>query len=335
MKIRLISDLHIDINSNYPLDLHRDGANDVYTLIAGDICGSPTMAVEWVKRNIHQGAIVSGNHDVYDTTMPIEEVKEFFHKEFPESGNITFFDNDVGVVSKEIADGILLVADVMYTDYMLPIPWRNPRGDQSRNMMLADPYKQRSGGMNDFNYGKCKKKYVGENDKRSSKIFRDDVWRLVPQWYLDHHERAFAKITEVIESNKDKQVILMAHHGLSPRCIDDNYHEYDTLDASYVSDKEDWIKTHNNVKCIVSGHIHCRKKFNVGECLYVMNALGYCDRHLKQYNKDTKKWENWTPNCFIDTDNWSVEWNDVENKEWEETKKKSDEKFMRLAPFFM
>lgn len=75
MKIRLISDLHIDINSNYPLDLHRDGANDVYTLIAGDICGSPAMAVEWVKKNVHQGALISGNHDVYDTTMPIEEVK--------------------------------------------------------------------------------------------------------------------------------------------------------------------------------------------------------------------------------------------------------------------
>ena len=39
MKIRLISDLHIDINDKYPLDLHQDGANDVFTLIAGDVSG--------------------------------------------------------------------------------------------------------------------------------------------------------------------------------------------------------------------------------------------------------------------------------------------------------
>lgn len=334
MKIRLISDLHIDINRNYPLDLHKDGANDMYTIVAGDISGLPTMSIEWVKKNIHQGALVSGNHDVYDVDDPIEEVKEQFHKAFPVNSAITYFDNDVGVISKEIANGILLVADVMYTDYALKIPWTNTTGNPARNMMLADPCMNRRGGMNDFHYGRCKTKYVGANDYKSKKILREDVWRLVPQWYLDHHNRAFTAITEVIESNKDKQILLVSHHGMSPKCLDENYSDFDELAASYTSDKEDWIKAHPNIKCIVSGHIHCRKQFKVGDCLYAMNALGYCDRHLKQYNKETGQWENWTPNCFIDTDNWTVKWQHVENKEWEETKKKADEKFMQFARFF-
>ena len=333
MKIRLISDLHIDINHNYPLDLHKDGANDVFTLVAGDVSGSPSFAAEWLKKNIHQGAFVSGNHDVYNTAMTIEEVKDFFHKEFPENGNIVYFDNDVGVVSKEIVDGILLVADVMYTDYALKIGWMNASGNINRNMQLADPCKNRHGGMNDFNYGTCKKMYVGSNDFRPKKITRDDAWRLVPEWYLEHHEKAFKKITEVVERNKDKQIILMTHHGMSPTCLDSNYSDDGMTDASYTSDKDAWVKAHPNIKCIVSGHIHCRKSFKVGDCLYVMNALGYCDKNFIQYNSETKQCESWTPNCFIDTDTWTVEWQPWKNEDWEKQKKLDDEKFMKIAPF--
>ncbi len=335
MKIRLISDLHTDLNRNYPLDLHKYGANDIYTLIAGDVCGSPHGIIDWLKSNVHCGAFVSGNHDVYDSSMPIEKIKDLLHSNFPLNGNITYFDYDVGVVSKEIADGILLVADVMYTDYKLPIPWRNANGDVNRNMWLADSALHRNGGMNDFIYGRCLKRYDGRNDYSPKSKDGLSSWRLVPQWYLEHHTNAFNCITSVIEANKDKQIILMTHHALSPQCLDDNYRDDDALDASYASNKEDWIKSHPNIKCIVSGHIHCRKKFYVGSCLYVMNALGYCNRHLNQYNKETGKWESWTPNCFIDTDNWSVEWQAVENKEWEEQKKKEDEKFRQLAAFFM
>lgn len=334
MKIRLISDLHIDINQKYPLDLHRNSSNDVFTLVAGDICGSPTKAIDWIKRNMHQGAFISGNHDVYDIDMTIEEIKEFFHKEFPENSNITYFDSDVDVISKEIDDNILLVADVLYTDYMLPISWRNANGNQEVNMRIADPYQNRNGGMNDFNYGTCKTKFKGLNDFKTNKISKDNAYRLVPQWYLAHHERAFSKMTDVIEKNFDKQIIVMTHHGLSPQCLDENYTNDDSgLDASYASDKEDWIKAHPNIKCIVSGHIHCRKQFKVGDCLYVMNALGYCNQHLMQHSKETEKLEMWTPDCFIDTDSWTVSWNYKENKEWIAQKKKDDERFMRLAPF--
>ena len=336
MKIRLISDLHIDINAKYPLDLHENGANDAFTLVAGDISGCPRLASEWLKKNIHYGAFVSGNHDVYSTPAPIENIKDFFHKEFPLNGNITYFDNDIGVISKEIANNVLLVADVMYTDYALPIEWYNAKGNVERNMQLADPYMNRHGGMNDFNYGHCKKNYPRWNDLHPSNTIRDDVWRLCPPWYKEHHDKAFKAITDVIESNIDKQILLMTHHALSPQCLDKNYDsDNGMMNASYASDKEEWIKAHPNLRCIVSGHIHCRKQFKVGNCLYVMNALGYCDRHLAQYDDKAKEWKSWTPNCFIDTDLWTVVWEDYENEAWKEQKKYDDDKFMRLAPFFM
>ena len=316
MKIRILSDIHQDINYKYPLDLNVNGENDVFTIAAGDVGGSLDEIIKWIKNNIKHGAFISGNHDVYDSDDAIENIKQNLSKEFPLDADITYFDNDVGIIAKNITNDIMIVADVMYTDYLLPIPYRN-NGDPKSNMRLADPFCNRRGGMNDFVYGRCKKDY-GD----MCKVKEDNLFRLIPQYYLDHHNQAFNAITDVIEANKDKQIILVTHHGLSPQCLDDNY-SHDDLDASYASNKEKWILAHPNIKLIVSGHVHCRKTFMVGNTRYVMNALGYCSRHLKQYSHETKQYEYWTPNCFVDTDDWSVKWMPSTNSQWHETYEKS------------
>ena len=329
MKIRLISDLHIDINEKYPLDLHADDAGDVFTVVAGDVSGCPKLTVEWVKKNLRQGAFICGNHDVYDSSMPIEDVKALYHREFPLNSSTTFFDSEVGVISKEIGENVLLVADVMYTDYKLPVEWANPHGDQRRNMALADPAMNRHGGLNDFNYGRCRRVL---DDANSSRKTREGTWRLVPQYYLEHHERAFHEVTEVVESNPSKDIVLVTHMGLSPQCLDCNY-ERGEIAASYASDKEGWLKSHPNIKCVLSGHVHCRKKFMVGSTLYVMNALGYCSRHLKQLSRETGELECWTPDCFLDTETWEVKWKYKDNPAWDAQKSKDDEVLKRLGQF--
>lgn len=329
MKIRLISDLHIDINSAYKLDFKAEKLNDMFTLVAGDICGNPEHAAKWMKDNIRQGAFVSGNHDVYDTDMPIEDVKSYFAKEFPLASDVTYFDNDAGVIAKDIGKNVMLVADVMYTDYKYPESLCNPDGDVHHNMMLADPWRNRRNGMNDFNYGRCKKIWPGLNDGTYA-----EKGRLVPEWCLEHHEKAFKAITDAIESNASKDVILMTHHCLSPKCIDDE-HDGCSVIASYVSDKEDWVKAHPNIKCICSGHIHARKMFHVGDALYVMNSLGYCRNHYMQWSSTAKVYEPWTPDCIIDTETWTAEFKPHEMHGWKETYDKHVERMKQAAAWFM
>ena len=329
MKIRLVSDLHLDINHEYHLDFKDEGLDDMFTVVAGDICGSPETAAQWLKKNITHGAFVSGNHDVYDTSMPIEDVKAFFAKEFPLSSSITYFDNEVGVMSKDIGNNVLLVADVMYTDYKFNAGFRNPDGDVKRNIMLADPWRSGRGGMNDFNYGTCKKTWAGVNDDKSIK-----TGRLVPEYYLDHHENAFKAMTEIIEKNPSKDIIVVTHHCLSPKCIDYE-HENCSFVASYVSDKESWIMLHPNIKCICSGHIHARKNFKVGNAMYVMNSLGYCTEHLKQWSDESNSYVCWTPDCIIDTSSWTAEFIPHEMKGWMSKYDMHSERLKQLMPFFM
>lgn len=328
MKIRLISDLHIDINRNFPLKFD-DEQKKMFTLVAGDVSGVPDMSIAWMKENIKRGAFISGNHDVYEAYDTIEDVKQKFHDAFPATADVTYFDDEVGVISKDIGENVLLVADVMYTDYLLPIKFVNPNGTRKLNIELADPRRGCRGGMNDFNYGECKKHYDGINGKtRQDK----DIYRLVPEYYLEHHENAMKHITEVIESNAGKNVILMTHHCMSPRCLDDNY-SHDNINASYASDKEEWIKQHPNIKCVVSGHIHCRKSFKINDTLYVMNALGYCADHLRQWHDG--EYVSWTPECIIDTDSWTVEWKPHVNEAWEKEHDAALKKFKELMPFFL
>ena len=330
MKIRLISDLHLDINHSYALDMHKIGNDDIFTLIAGDISGSPDGAIKWLKANIKHGAFVSGNHDVYDSDLVIEDIKKLFAKEFPINADVSYFDNEVGVISKEISENVLLVADVMYTDYALPSGYRNPTGDVNKNICLADPWRSGfRGGMNDFNYGICNKVFSKLNGSTCQR-----PKRLVPEYYLEHHIKAFEAITKTIEDNPTKEIILMTHHCLSPQCIDDAYN-HDDLNASYVSNKEDWIIAHPNIKCICSGHIHARKSFKVGNALYVMNALGYCSEHFKEWSNDANEYVSWTPDCFIDTSNWTVEFKPHEIPDWESKYKIAQEKYKKILPFLM
>ena len=333
MKIRILSDLHLDINKDYNLDLHKNGANDVFTLIAGDICGDPRKTIEWIKKNVHQGGFCCGNHLVYnDRKMAIEDLKNELHEAFPLNSNITFFDNDVGVISKEIDDGILLVSDVLYTDYKLKINGFNERGSTRVNMMAAEP-KFSGSYMNDFVWGYTKKKMY-KKEPWSKDYEPENLWHLRTKYYKNHFDKAFKKITEIIETNQDKQIILMSHHCLSENCISDEF-THDSLNGSYVSPKDKWIMDHPNIKLVISGHVHFRTSFNVGNTLYVLNPLGYCRDTYKQYNQKTDKWDVWTPNCFVDTDTWKLTYEDWDHKEWDDTYDEYNKKFLKYSRAFI
>ena len=340
MKIRLISDLHIDVNEGYDVKLDD---NDVYTLIAGDICGTVDDTIKWLGSNVRRGAFCAGNHIVYDpeaphaeVKTPIEDLKAKLHKKFPLDGDITFFDEEVGVIQKEICPNVLLVADVMYTDYKLRIKDINPKGDVQKNMQMAEP-KWGHSYLNDFVFGYTRQEmYKKESwdDGTSRYGTPKGIWHLRPKYYLDHHIRAWKKVVEIVESNPDKSIILMTHHCLSKKCISSDYTN-DTLNASYVSNKEAWIRKHPNIKLILSGHVHHRAHFNVGSTLYVLNPLGYCRDTMTQLNEKTGEYEMWTPNCFVDTDTWELTYEPYSNKKWEELHSAYIDKMAQLAGFFI
>ena len=318
MKIRLISDLHIDINRKYNVTLPDD---DVYTLIAGDIGGDYKDNAKWLRNNIRKGAFISGNHDAYtpDNT-PLDDVKKFYHEEFPLDGDITYFDSDVGVITKKLDNKTILVADVLYTDYKYrALEYMKDMSISEvvkANMRMASP-KMSGCYMNDFMFLTRNGKY----NKSSYDRIGDGLFYLTPENYREHFDKAFKEITSVVEENSDKNIILMTHHCLSPKAISSEYSR-DSLNASYVSNKENWIRKHSNIKLILSGHVHGQKIFNVGMTKYVLNPLGYL-REVQNVtiDKKTNKTVYWSPDTFIDTKTWEITTEKYINEEWNRIQK--------------
>ena len=322
MLIRIISDLHLDINWEYPLVLE---SNCDYNLIAGDLGGDRFRAEKWLKDNINKGAFISGNHDCYvaDNTT-LQDVKKFYHEKFPVESDISYLDSDVGSITKELADGTLLVADVLYADYTFRPDMtysKYPIGKMvEMNMFSARP-KMSGSYMNDF-------MFFARNGK-------DGPEHLKPEDYLEHFNRTFAEITRIVEENPNRNIILMTHHCLSRRCPSQKYLPK-TLYASYVTDKTAWIGKHPNIKVVISGHLHERKVFNVGKAKYIMNPLGYCENcHHKHMNTKTGEEVWWTPDFFLDTEKWKVVSEPWTNDEWRRQEELDHKKFMGYAQFFV
>jgi len=273
MKIRVLSDLHVDVNDLYPkgksLQL-KD--NDVFTIVAGDTAGSPEIAIDWIQKNVQKGLVISGNHIVYSgDKRPIQDLKQKMAQAFPKEAPITYLDQMTGVISKEI-DGILFVGTTLYTDYAL-----SPNILVESAMRYAD---SRSHGMNDFRLGYTK----AQNEIRP--IIPPDYRR----WFIESKK----EMTRIIEANPNKEVVVVTHHCPSGKCCTN---DWGLLNPSYASNLEDFIEEHPNIKLWISGHIHQRKNFKIGNCLVLMNPRGY--------EFELEAW-NFNPNTFIETKDWSI-----------------------------
>lgn len=79
MKIRILSDLHLDINQKIPFLLED---KEIFTVLCGDISGNPEQTIEWINQNIKQGVFVEGNHIGYDSQHSIQYIENLLSAEY-------------------------------------------------------------------------------------------------------------------------------------------------------------------------------------------------------------------------------------------------------------
>lgn len=335
MRIRVISDLHVDVNRNFPFSFKDEEKDNTFTLIAGDVSGNVKLTSEWVKQNIKHGILVAGNHDptYNDLGWTIQTQKEYLHNEFPETGDITFLDEQVGVMSKEIpGTNILVIGSTLYTDY------KYASDSMIRRLETENKYRKQNGeqeigieelnmgyairGLNDFKWGHV----PDEFDDRGL-----EQRPLRPMDLLKWHNVTFAKIKELVELNENKDVIILTHHCPSPIFISSRYVD-GNMNASYVSELEDFIIEHRNIKAWCCGHVHNVNSFEIYDVdgknkhLMVCNPRGY-EGHFES--------DKWNPNTFIDTDSWKVVVEPYSNPKLEQKRKEAKDEFMKYAQFLM
>lgn len=327
VKCRIISDLHYTAGINGPYSGHTYLTSPFYeqyyqelqkeknciTLIAGDIAAGINKHDEFLQCffNQQQVIFIDGNHLCYEYTKDnkhpiLSKLKKELKKQFPKEHMFWhYLENDWMWIDYP---NVAIIGSTFYTDYMYcdltleefndklkawdawsilyGLPSKcEPITKLTKQTIRNETMAEAGSRMNDFKWGK-----------------ENNMFYLSPEYYLKLHKKAKKEVKrchdEILSVNPNAKIILMTHHGLSPKMISPKYKK-GLLNASYVSDLENWIdKKLPNVKLVISGHVHNRCDFIFGKrnIRYIVNPCGYIP-----YNED-KNDPKFNPNLFVETD---------------------------------
>lgn len=300
MKVRILSDLHLDVNEAYPFEL-KD--KDTFTILCGDVSGDPKITCDWIANNVKNGVFVAGNHLVYNQRgLSIEELRREMMDS--DTGNVQYLDCTVEGCPcvKQLDENLLVVGSTMYTDFSLPVGL----GMHSKEEEIYVNKSASHARMNDYRWGRTAR------------------GRMIPDDYIPWYNEFFAVLKKTVEENKDKDIIVATHYCPSPKCISPEYVDSD-INASYVVPLDDFIVSHPNIKCWACGHVHHQDSFKIGNCVVVMNPRGYV-AHLEDSDFDSRLW--------IDTKTWKLHKHKKTPKEAAEYERRCKD-FMRCSAWFL
>ena len=250
MKIRVVSDLHIDVNAGYPFKL-KD--KNTFTIICGDTSAYFDKTSKWLRQNIKQGIFIAGNHMSYnESNHSIEYFHEQYKRHYPLDAHLSFLENQYKII-----DDIVFVGGTLWTDYQL-------FGKNSQDMYMWYATKI----MNDFRY--CKTNTTGNVEKERVVVLQ----KITPEYCIDIFNKTVAFIDNICKQFPDKKIVVITHHAPSIQSVPkDLVNEEST--PCFASNLEDFILNHPNIKLWCSGHIHTFSDYYIGDCRVVCNPRGY------------------------------------------------------------
>lgn len=277
MRFRILSDLHLDVNSDLPFSLQGD--TSVFTLIAGDIAGIPKIREKWLNLQCqagYKGIFVEGNHVVYKKeSLSLDEVYLDLQDKFPkDKDSLSFFENDYMILT-ENDERVLIIGCTFWTDFNL-----------DNNPGISGYYAER--GMNDFHFKAIKSLPEEEYDGKAANRWNDGIRHMRWEDLVAFNKQSLQFIKDTMK-NLDGQydkVVIVTHHGPSAQSLDKQY-VGSSLNAAYVSRQENFILDNPKIKLWVHGHVHQNFDYMIGECRVVCNPRGYVMySEAKRFNPD-------------------------------------------------
>ncbi|SDC34140.1 metallophosphoesterase [Geotoga petraea] len=254
MKISILSDIHVDkqfVESDPIEDALIKVLNEEkpdYLIIAGDIADDYRKSLEilyFLEKNTKTKILfVPGNHDLWSKENGIENTNEIYLKMKEFKGNLSN-----GPV---IIGNWAIVGDVGWYDYSF----------------AHEKYslEQLSAG-NDFNRHWQDKKYVNWQ--------KDDI--SVTNEFKE-------KLNQQIDDLKDKNIILVTHVVTHEKFTVKNRDMWEYFNAYLGTKNYDDLYKKENVKYVIMGHVHYRKKIKEDGTIFICNCLNY--RNQWFYSKD-------------------------------------------------
>lgn len=284
MIIGLGSDLHLEFG-----DLTFSNTENADVLIlGGDICVAKYMtqhespaAVEYRSHRFHNFfqrcaaqfphvIYIAGNHEHYngDFAITIPHLKEV----------LEYLPN-LHVLEKETLeiDDITFICGTLWTDMNGGDPTTIHRIKQ---MMNDFQIIKNSNRILSRRVPLYKKDENGKNIEDGFK-FKKEPSTFSPEDACDENKKFIDYITTIVEREYDKKFVVVGHHAPSKRSIHVNYKNDTIMNGGYVSDHDEFILNHPQIKLWTHGHIHHEFDYMIGLTRVVCNPRGYI-RHEQQ-----------------------------------------------------
>lgn len=244
MRIWVISDLHISQKDAISLlKPNRFPEADV-CVIAGDICNSMHLSVNWAGKVIrpHMPVIwIPGNHEFYDTSI-FGGIKN--SSMIAQAQDVTMLHNSSAVIG-----GTRFVGSTLWTDFNLD-------GDPNFSMDFC------ATGMADYSN-------IYFNEQMGSELPR----LLEPSDTVELHRMAVHAIENELLKTFDGPTVVVSHHAPHPLSIHQKYHG-DQCNPAFASDLTRLInRTQPDVW--IHGHVHTCFDYFAGKTRIVCNPRGY------------------------------------------------------------
>ncbi|WP_352397854.1 metallophosphoesterase family protein [[Clostridium] aminophilum] len=251
MKIAMISDLHTDINEEYPVvELTAARAKELKAdvlLVAGDISEDPDRTVREMRRLaeiLPDTAVryVPGNHDMWNKHCPERSTEEIYRMY---SGDILCLSGQVSsATDREKNMKVRFTGDIGWYDYSLASP--DHRREELDSMTAGGRTWQ----------DKLFNQWTGDNDAAC----RDQLSRIESQ----------------LSACGEGPVIAVTHMlPIREFCVPESQDGWGFFNAYLGTEKLHELFRKYPVAAAVCGHVHYRKVLQKDGILYICPCLGY------------------------------------------------------------
>lgn len=242
MRIRVLSDLHLEFSSFHPpLELLRTDAEIV--VLAGDI-DNGTRAIEWAEQRFAHCAVlyVPGNHEYYDAEFSVAAAA--LRSRAAASPNVRVLDNDEVVIG-----GVRFIGSTLWTDFEL-------FGRQSMEAAIAESLKY----VVDFRAIRC-----------NGSLF-------TPGQSIDLHRTAVAFLEQRLAQPFAGPTVVITHHGPHPGSVHPRWAS-NLTSAAFVSDLTRLL---GKAGLWIHGHTHDSFDYQVNGTRVIANPMGYRTSHWRR-----------------------------------------------------
>lgn len=255
MRIRVLSDLHIDFGGHH----FPDDCGEDLVVLAGDICEG-LAGIDWALRAFPQVPIVyvPGNHEFYGADR--DAFRATMRETIAGLQAPRFHLLDDAAIT---LDGWRLIGSTLWTDFRL-------YGESPADVKRAMDVCQRS--LLDFRHIHVADANGANTSGANTSVAGEGVRRIVPEDTVMWHRRARQYLSLALASGDPAKTIVITHHGphgksLAPRYADD------LTSAGFISNLGPLI---SRTRLWIHGHTHTSFDYAVGDARVVCNPRGYC-----------------------------------------------------------